>query len=135
MAHRPSLGVEAARARADFAAVKRVAIDETAARRGHDYVTLFVDIDQRRVLFVADGHEANICIIADDLEAHNGDASRIKEVCIDMSGAFIKGVDYNLTEAEITFDKFHAVKLVNDGQLHSTSLPLDVIAALLRKRI
>ena len=32
-----------------------------------------------------------------------------------MSGAFIKGVDYNLTEAEITFDKFHAVKLVNDA--------------------
>ena len=32
--------VEAARARADLATVKRVAIDETAARRGHDYVTL-----------------------------------------------------------------------------------------------
>ena len=28
---------------------------------------------------------------------------------------FIKGVGYNLTEAEITFDKFHAVKLVNDA--------------------
>ena len=108
--------VEAARARADFASVKRVAIDETAARRGHDYVTLFVDIDQRRVLFVADGRDANtVAAFADDLEAHNGDASRIKEVCIDMSGAFIKGVDYNLTEAEITFDKFHAVKLVNDA--------------------
>jgi len=93
-----------------------VAIDETAARRGHDYVTLFVDIDQRRVLFVADGRDANtVAAFADDLEAHNGDASHIKEVCIDMSGPFIKGVDYNLTEAEITFDKFHAVKLVNDA--------------------
>jgi transposase len=108
--------VEAARARADFASVKRVAIDETAARRGHDYVTLFVDIDQRRVLFVTDGRDANtVAAFADDLEAHNGDASHIKEVCIDMSGAFIKGVDHNLTEAEITFDKFHAVKLVNDA--------------------
>jgi transposase len=108
--------VEAARARADFASVKRVAIDETAARRGHDYVTLFVDIDQRRVLFVADGRDANtVAAFADDLEDHNGDASHIKEVCIDMSGPFIKGVDYNLTEAEITFDKFHAVKLVNDA--------------------
>jgi transposase len=108
--------VEAARARADLAAVKRVAIDETAARRGHDYVTLFVDIDQRRVLFVADGRDANtVAAFADDLEAHNGDASHIKEVCIDMSGPFIKGVGHNLTEAEITFDKFHAVKLVNDA--------------------
>jgi transposase len=108
--------VEKARERADYTSVKRVAIDETAARRGHDYVTLFVDIDRRRVLYVADGRDAaTVAQFADDLEAHNGDASRIKQVCIDMSAAFIKGVADNLTEAEITFDKFHAVKLVNDA--------------------
>lgn len=108
--------VEQARERADYGDVSRVAIDETAARRGHNYISLFVDIDRRRVLFVADGKDADtVAQFADDLEAHNGDASRIKEVCIDMSAAFIKGVDYNLTEAEITFDKFHAVKLVNDA--------------------
>jgi transposase len=108
--------VEQARERADYGNVSRVAIDETAARRGHNYISLFVDIDRRRVLFVADGKDAHtVAQFADDLEAHNGDASRIKEVCIDMSAAFIKGVEYNLTEAEITFDKFHAVKLVNDA--------------------
>ena len=108
--------VEAARARADYANVKRVAIDETAAARGHDYVSLFVDIDARRVLFVADGKDAGtVAEFADDLEAHNGDASHIKEVCIDMSAAFIKGVGHDLTEAQITFDKFHAVKIVNDA--------------------
>lgn len=108
--------VEEARARADYSDVGRVAIDETAARRGHDYVSLFVDIDKRRVLFVTEGRGADtVGKFADDLEAHNGDASHVKQVCIDMSGAFIKGVTENLTEAEITFDKFHAVKLVNDA--------------------
>jgi transposase len=108
--------VEAALARADFSDVMRIAVDETAAKRGHDYITLFVDIDARRVLFIADGKDANtVAAFADDLEAHGGDASHIKEVCIDMSAAFIKGVTENLTEAEITFDKFHAVKLVNDA--------------------
>ena len=108
--------VEQARARADYADVKRVAIDETAARRGHDYVSLFVDIDRRRVLYVADGRDANtVEEFADDLEAHNGDASRVKEVCIDMSKAFIKGVEDNLTEAEVTFDRFHVMKLLGDA--------------------
>jgi transposase len=108
--------VEEARERADYASVRRVAIDETAARRGHDYVSLFVDIDERRVLFVTEGRGADtVEAFADDLEAHNGDASHVKQVCIDMSAAFIKGVTENLTEAEITFDKFHAVKLVNDA--------------------
>ena len=107
---------EQGRARADYADVKRICIDETAAKRGHNYVSLFVDIDRRSVVYVADGRAATtVAEFADDLEAHNGDASHIKQVCIDMSAAFIKGVTENLTEAEITFDKFHAVKLVNDA--------------------
>ena len=32
-----------------------------------------------------------------------------------MSPAFIKGVAENLPEAAVTFDKFHAVKIVNDA--------------------
>ena len=108
--------VEKARSRADYGDVKRVCIDETAAKRGHDYVSLFVDIDQRRVLFVTEGRGADtVETFADDLEAHDGDASNIQQVCIDMSAAFIKGVTDNLPSAEITFDKFHAVKLVNDA--------------------
>ena len=108
--------VEAALARADLKAIRRIAIDETAAKRGHNYITLFVDIDSRRVLYIADGRDAHtVSEFADHLEAHKGDASHIKQVCIDMSGAFIKGVTDNLTEAQITFDKFHAVKLVNDA--------------------
>ena len=108
--------VDDARARADHSSVRRVAIDETAARRGHNYITLFVDIDGRRVLFVTEGKDATtVARFADDLEAHGGDASRVKEVSIDMSAAFVKGVEDNLTEAEITFDKFHVVKLVNEA--------------------
>ena len=108
--------VEQARARADFSKVTRVAVDETAAKRGHNYITLFVDIDQRRVIHVADGKDAKtVKAFADDLATHGGKAENIAEVCIDMSAAFIKGVGEHLPEAQITFDKFHAVKLVNDA--------------------
>jgi len=108
--------VEKAVARMDLAELRRVAIDETAARRGHNYITLFVDIDARKVVYITEGNDADtVARFADHVDVHNSDASRIKEVCIDMSGAYIKGVTENLTEAEITFDKFHAVKLVNDA--------------------
>ena len=108
--------VEQALARADFSKVTRVAVDETAAKRGHNYITLFVDIDQRRVIHVADGKDAKtVKAFADDLATHGGKASNIAEVCIDMSAAFIKGVGDHVPEAQITFDKFHAVKLVNDA--------------------
>ena len=108
--------VEEALKRMDLASLRRVCIDETAAKRGQDYITLFVDIDMRKVVYIADGHEAKtVAEFADHVDAHNSDASRIKEVCVDMSAAFIKGVTENLTEAEITFDKFHVMKLIGDA--------------------
>jgi transposase len=108
--------VDQARARSKVADVTQIAIDETAARRGHDYITLFVDIDQARVLFATEGKGAEtIAAFADDLTAHGGDPEAIDEVCIDMSPAFIKGVTESLPNAAITFDKFHAVKIINDA--------------------
>jgi transposase len=108
--------VDTAVARMDLCEIRRVAIDETAAKRGQDYISLFVDIDARKVVYVTEGNDAKtVARFADHVDDHNSDASRIKEVCIDMSSAYIKGVTENLTEAEITFDKFHAVKLVNDA--------------------
>ena len=108
--------VDQARAKIDAAAVTQIAVDETAARRGHDYITLFVDIDQARVLFATEGKDANtVAAFADDLTAHGGDPQAISEVCIDMSPAFIRGVAENLPKAAVTFDRFHAVKIVNEA--------------------
>src|SRR5215831_1820379 len=107
--------VETAVARMDLSELRRVAIDETAAKRGQDYISLFVDMDARKVVYVAGGNDAEtVARFADHVDDHNSDASRIKEACIDMSAAYMKGVTENLTEAEITFDKFHAVKLINE---------------------
>jgi transposase len=108
--------VEQARARADHSRVTKIAFDETAAKRGHDYVSLFVDLATRRVMFVADGKDAaTVEQLAADLQAHGGAAANITEVCIDMSPAFIKGTKDHLPTASITFDKFHAVKIVNEA--------------------
>ena len=108
--------VDEARARTNASGATRLAIDETAARRGQDYVTLFVDIDQARVMFATEGNDAaTIAAFADDLAAHGGDPDAISQVCIDMSPAFTKGIAEHLPNADITFDKFHAVKIINDA--------------------
>jgi transposase len=67
-------------------------------------------------LIVADGKDAaTVEAFAADLAQHGGSAERVGEVCIDMSPAFIKGTQAQLPNAEITFDTFHAVKIVNDA--------------------
>ena len=108
--------VDSARSKANHSSVTQVGIDETAARRGHDYVSLFVDLTQRKVLFVAPGKDAaTVAAFALDLQAHQGDPQAITEVSADMSPAFIKGVGDHLPNASLTFDKFHVVSLVNEA--------------------
>lgn len=41
----------------DLEGVERVGIDETSSRRGHEYVTVFADLDQRRGVFVVEGKD------------------------------------------------------------------------------
>lgn len=108
--------VERARAQLDLSAVSRGAIDETAAKRGQNYITLFVDIDQARTVFAVEGKDAGtVAAFGDDLRAHGGEPNAVSQVCIDMSAAYIKGTADNLPNAAITFDKFHAVKIINDA--------------------
>ncbi len=104
------LGLE----QADFSEVARLAADETSKARGHDYITLVADADQRRVLFVAEGKDADtIKDFAADFTAHGGDPAAVESISIDMSKAFIKGVAEHLPNARITFDKFHVIAHAN----------------------
>jgi len=106
--------VDKARAASDASGVTTLAVDETSARGGQEFISLFVDIDRARVLFATEGKDAaTVAAFAEDLTAHGGDPAAIAEVCIDMSAAFIKGIGENLPNAAITFDKFHAVKIIN----------------------
>ena len=108
--------VDSARSKANHSSVTQVGIDETAARRGHDYVSLFVDLSERKVLFVAPGKDAaTVAAFALDLQAHQGDPQANTEVSADMSPAFIKGVGDHLPNASLPFDKFHVVGLVNNA--------------------
>jgi transposase len=102
--------VDLALADADLSGVRAVAIDETSCRRGHDYLTIAADAEQRKVVFVTEGKDAEtVAAFADYLTAHKATPEQVKSVSIDMSPAFIKGVALSLPNARVTFDKFHVV--------------------------
>ena len=50
--------VNTARAGMDFSDVTEVGMDETSARRGQDYVSIFMDLTERRVMFATEGRDA-----------------------------------------------------------------------------
>jgi len=110
------LYVEAARFDEDCSELSVVGMDETSVAKGHDYITLFVDMDQRKTLHIAEGKGSEtVKDFAAYLTEHNGKPAQITSVSCDMSPAFIRGVYDNLPKAEITFDKFHILKIINES--------------------
>ena len=102
--------VELALQELDLSEVRALAIDETSYRRGHNYLTAAADAVKRRVVFVAEGRDAEtVGELAAHLRSHKATPEQIDSVSIDMSPAYILGVTEHLPNARITFDKFHVV--------------------------
>ena len=109
--------VNRARAKKNYAAVTSVGCDETSSRKGHNYVTVFADMDSGKTMFATKGKDSDtIKAFSEDLLKHGARPEQIKEVAIDMSPAFIKGVTEQLSESSITFDKFHVIQALNKAQ-------------------
>ena len=101
-------------ARLDLKFLKAFAFDETASKRGHNYVTVFIDLDRERspVVFATPGKgKATVKSFKAFLEAHGGSADRIVEVVCDMSPAFLTAVGESFENARQTVDWFHVVQL------------------------
>lgn len=106
--------VNQALSKMDLGGVKAVALDETAYKRGHNYVTIFIDLDrkQKPVIFATPG-KGKDCLVQFRrfLNEHGGDHNNIAEVVCDMSPAFLAAIGESFPEANVTVDWFHVVQL------------------------
>ena len=100
----------------DLSGLRRVGVDETSYKKGHKYITQFVDLDTRRTIFVTDGKGSDVFgLFVEFLIQHGGQPGNIQLVSMDMSSPFILGCRNCLPAAEIVFDHFHVVKLCNEA--------------------
>jgi len=106
--------VDRAYARKIFSNIKKIGVDETSSRKGHNYVTVVTNMENHEVLFAAKGKDSStIKAFIEELPKHECASEQIEEVTIDMSPAFIFGVDEYLPQANVTFDKFHVIQFLN----------------------
>jgi len=98
--------------RPDLKNVRVIAIDEFAVKKGHSYMTVVVDLETGIILYVGDGKGS------DALEGFWRRVKRnnvkIQAVAIDMSPAYISSINENIPNAQIVFDHFHIIKMLND---------------------
>jgi transposase len=129
--------------RLDLSHVQAIALDETAAKRGHEYVTVFIDLDaaEKPVLFVTPG-KGKECMAAFRafLSEHGGEPTRIAEVVCDMSAAFLAAAAESFPQAAVTVDWFHVVQIfttavekVRRAEAHQRTMPKGARWATLKR--
>lgn len=107
-----------ARALETFAGVQSVGLDVTnLLRRGHNYITVVLDVDAKRLLFATEGREHHTVVdFAVDLKAHGGDPAEVRYVCMDMSAPSAKGAVLALRQPQISYDRFHVIVMANEAR-------------------
>lgn len=94
--------------------ITQLGVDETSTRKGHNYVTLGVDMEKSRVVHVTEGKgKETLENIQKHLKLKKVNPRQIKQLSMDLSPAFIAGAKESFPKAAITFDRFHVVKLLN----------------------
>ncbi|MHB1955979.1 MAG: ISL3 family transposase [Sulfobacillus sp.] len=94
--------------------MKRIAKDETSRAKGHEYVSLIMDLDTRKVLHVAEGKgQRTLLDFKGQLLKKCGHPDDIDELCMDMSPSFMAGAKTYFPRVEVTYDKFHVMKIIN----------------------
>ena len=103
-------------ARRQVSGLEYVCVDEKAVGRGQDYVTVVTGVvgGKPQVLYVGDGR---------DETAFNGfwewlgpeGCARIKAVSMDMSRSYQNSVNRYCPDADLIFDPFHLMKMLNQA--------------------
>jgi transposase len=92
--------------------VRHIAIDEIYLGKTHKYVTLVVDLDDGRIIWVGEGRGGDA--LREFWRRFKQSGGRLRAVAMDMSGAYAASVRGHAPHAILTFDRFHVVKLMNE---------------------
>jgi transposase len=104
--------LEAEVGKTNYAGLRRLAIDEIAVRKGHNYMTVVLDYDTGRVVWMGPGRRKTTL---DGFFRKTPPTVRraIRAVALDMWEPYIQCVQRWCPNADIVFDLFHVVKAFN----------------------
>lgn len=96
--------------------VRRIGIDEKSFLKHHQYVSVVVDLDRKRVLHVADDRTAE-SLVPDFEELTGAEREGIAAIAMDMWEPYRKTVRAHVPDADakIVFDKFHVMAHVTSA--------------------
>lgn len=88
--------------------LRLLAVDEIAVRKGHSYLTIVLDLESGRVVWIGEGRsEATLAAFFAELTPEQRAA--IEAVATDMAAGYGRAVQQACPQAQLVYDLFHVV--------------------------
>ena len=95
--------------------IKHLSLDEKSFKKGHTYVSVLSDPDQKIILDVEmDRKKTSVKKLFDKVLTAN-QKNEIQTISVDMWKPYLTVSEKELPNADIVHDRFHLVKYLNDG--------------------
>jgi len=94
-----------------FKKLRYLSIDEFSIRKGHKYMTIFVDIETGRIIHAIEGRTKEE--ISPFLQKLAIKATNLKAIAMDMSVPYFAAISQSLPKVDIVFDHFHVSAVIN----------------------
>ena len=91
--------------------IEYLGIDEFSLRKGHNYMTIFIDLQRGTIIHAVEGRSADV--ISPFLKIVARKAKKLKAIAMDMSRPYSSAVTEHLPHVDIVFDRYHIMAIMN----------------------
>lgn len=107
--------VERGLSRRQSVTIPYLGIDEKQFRKGHQYISSLVDLQQGRVLDVVETRTEEACKALIEQSLTEEQQQQVTAVALDMWKAYMNAVAEKLPQADIVHDRFHISQHLNEA--------------------
>lgn len=96
----------------DLSTIQYVGVDEFSIHKGHEYMTIFIDLKTGEILHAIEGKSLNS--VKPFMLTLQEEAPNLKAISMDMNAPYAKAVKEYLPSVDIVYDRFHVMNLLNN---------------------
>jgi transposase len=95
----------------DFKSLRYIGVDEFSVRKGHEYMTIFINLETGAIIHAVEGK--SIDSVSPFMERLKEEAPSLQAIAMDMNAPYAAATKQFLPEVDIVYDRFHVMALLN----------------------
>jgi transposase len=97
----------------DLSVVRYIGVDEFSIRKGHEYMTIFINLESGEIIHAVEGK--SIDSVKPFMIKLGLEASNLKAIAMDMNAAYASAVKQFVPGVDVVYDRFHVMALMNEA--------------------